>query len=67
MLYYDIIDISKEIDLAKSKNSKEYIIYHYRFFNHGFEFQDYVFNGYHDLTMLCLNIGNIDIITVIKC
>ena len=33
MLYYNRnrIDISKEIDLAKSNKSKEYMIYHYRF------------------------------------
>ena len=30
-------------------------------FNHGFEFQDYVCNG---LTMQCLNISNIAVITV---
>ena len=33
-------------------------------FNHRFEFQDYVCNGCHDLAMLCLNIGDITIITV---
>ena len=29
MLYYDRIDISEEIDLAKSSNSKECMICHY--------------------------------------
>ena len=52
MLYYDRIDVSKEIDLAKSNNSKECMICHYFFFNHGFEFQYHVCNGCHDLTML---------------
>ena len=33
-------------------------------FNHGLEFQDYVCNGCHDLTMLCHNISDIAIITV---
>ena len=33
-------------------------------FNLGFKFQDYVCNGCHDLSMLCLNISNIAIITV---
>ena len=33
-------------------------------FNHGFEFQDSVWNGYHDLIILCLNTSNITIITV---
>ena len=63
MLYYDGIGISEEIDLAKS-NSKECMICNYWFFNHGFEFQYYLCNGCHDLTMLCLNISDITIITV---
>ena len=42
MLYYDRIDISKGIDLAKSNNSKECIICHFFFFNHGFKIQDIV-------------------------
>ena len=40
------------------------MIYHYWFFNHGFEFQDYACHGCHDLTMLCLNIRDITIIKV---
>ena len=39
-LYYDRIDISEGIDLPKSNNSKECMICHYFFFNHGFKFQD---------------------------
>ena len=64
MLYYDRIDISEGIDLAKSNNSKECMICHYQFFNHGFEFQNSVCNGFHDLTMLSVNISDIAIITV---
>ena len=64
MLYYDRIDISEGIDLAKSNNSKECMICHYWLFNYGFVFQDYVCSGYLDLTMLCLNISNITIIAV---
>ena len=64
MLYYDRIDISEGIDLAKSNNSKECMICHYQFFNHGFEFQNSVWNGFHDLTMLSVNISDIAIITV---
>ena len=43
MLHYDIIDLSKGIDLAKSNNHKECMIW---FFNHGFNFQDYVCKGF---------------------
>ena len=64
MLYYDKIDISQQIYLAKSNNSKEYMIFHYRFFNHGFKFQNSECNGYHDLTMLSVDVSNVAIITV---
>ena len=64
MLYYVRIDISEGNDLAKSNNNKECMICHYWFFNHGFEFQDSVCNCCHDLTMLCVNIGDIAKITV---
>ena len=45
MLYYNRIDISERIDLAKSNNSKKCMISHYWFFNHGFKFEDSVCNG----------------------
>ena len=64
MLYYKRIDISEGIDLPKINRSKECMVCHYWFFNHGFKFQDSLCNGCHDLTMLCLNISDITIITV---
>ena len=64
MLYYDRIDISKATDLSRSNKSTECIICHYWFFNYGFKFQDYVYNGCHNLTFFCLNISDITIITV---
>ena len=39
MLYYDRIDTSEGINLAKSNNSKECMICQYFFFNHRFEFR----------------------------
>ena len=39
MLYYERIYISEGIKPAKSNYSKEYMICHYLFFNHGFKFQ----------------------------
>ena len=44
MLHYNRIDISEGIDLMKNNNSKESMICHYWFFNHRFNFQDYVCN-----------------------
>ena len=64
MLYYERIDISEGTDPTKSNNSKECMICHYWFFNHGFKFQDSVCNGCHDLTMLSVNISDIAIIIV---
>ena len=59
MLYYDRIDISEGIDPTKCNNSKECMICHYCFFNHGFKFEDAVCNGCHDLTTLSVNISDI--------
>ena len=64
MLYYNRIDTSEEINPAKSNRSKECIIRQYRFFNHGFKFQDSVCNNCHDLTMLSVNIRDIVILTI---
>ena len=43
---------------------KECLICHCLYFNHGFKFQDCVWNGCHNLTMLCLNISDIPFISV---
>ena len=40
------------------------MICHYWFFNHVFAFQDGVCNDCHGLSMLCLNVSNITVITV---
>ena len=57
-------DISEGIHLAKSNNSKGWMIYQYYIFNHRFEFQDSVCTGCHDLTILSVNISDIVIVTV---
>ena len=64
MLYYDRIDTSDGIDLAKSNNSKKCMICHYWFFNHGLKFQDSVCNSCHDLKMLSVNVSDITIIII---
>ena len=64
MLHRDGIDLREGIDYTKNNNSKECIICHYWFFIHRFKFQDSVCNRCHDLTMLCVNFGDIDIIAV---
>ena len=64
MVHYNRIDVSEGTDRTKSNKSRECMICHYCFFNHGFKFQDSVCNGCLDLTILCLNISDITIITV---
>ena len=60
MLYYDI---SEGSDLAKNKKSQECMICHFWFFNHGFKFQDSVYNNCHIFIMLIIKISDIAIIT----
>ena len=64
MLYYDVIDLSRGIDPAKSNDNKECTVYHYSYSNDGFRFHNFVCNCCHDLTMLCLNLSDIAITTV---
>ena len=64
MLYFNRIDISQGIDLAKSNNSKECMICHYWFFNHGLKIQDSLCNGCHVWTILSVNTSDITIITI---
>ena len=61
---YYIIDQSEGIDLAKTNKSKECMIRHYWFFNHGFKFQDPVCSGRSVFTILSVNISDIVIITL---
>ena len=64
MLYHNRCDISEGTDSIKIYRSKEFMICHYWFLNHGFKFQDSVWNVCHHLTILCLNISDVAIITV---
>ena len=61
MLYTCRIDLSGGIDPAERNNSKEFIVWYYWFSNHEFKSQNSVI---HDLMMLCLNIGDIDVVPV---
>ena len=63
MLYYDRDHVIKGTG-TDGNNSKECIICHFQLVIHGFKFQNFVLNDCHDLTVLCLNLGNVTIITV---
>ena len=64
MLHYDRIDVREGTDPAKSTGNKACMVCHYWFFNHGFKYEDSVCNDCHNLTMLCLNISDIAMITI---
>ena len=60
MLYYDRVDVSKRIDVNKTKKSKKQNICHYWYFlNKGFNFQPYVQNRCHDLLMMSMNLSDV--------
>ena len=60
MLYCDKNYIREGIDIAKSHNIRECIIYQFGFCNHVFSFQVSVCNGFHDFMMLRLDITIIE-------
>ena len=60
MTYYDRIEVSEEIDLNTTNESKECDMRHYLYFsNKGFKFQPNVCNGCHDLLMMSISLGHI--------
>ena len=64
MLYYVLwIDITEGSALLKVIEVRMYDL-PLSVFNHWFKLQDSVCNGYHDLTLLSVNISNIAIITI---
>ena len=65
MLEYDILDISKEIDVNKTSLSKECDICHYWYFkNIGFKHEPYLCNGCHNLMQKAMSFNNVAIVYV---
>ena len=65
MLYYDRIDVSQEIDVDKTSQSKECDICHnWYFLNKEFTFPLNVFNGCHDLLMIYMKLSDIAILNI---
>lgn len=54
MLYYDRIDLTEGINVAKTNSSKKCMAFNQEFFNHGFKIPNFVCAGRHDLKMFCL-------------
>ena len=53
MIYHDRIDVSQRIDINKTSASKEH------FLDRGFKFQPCVYNGFHDVLMMSINLIDI--------
>ena len=63
MLQYDRIDVLEGIDINKISESKEYMFYHYWYFEEvGYKFQRYVCNGSHAVSMMAYELKNIAIV-----
>ena len=66
MIEYDKIDISEEIDINKSSNkSKEcHICQYWYFLDKNFSYQNYLYNGCHDLMQKAMNFNDVAIISI---
>ena len=65
MLYYDRIDVFKDVDVNKTSKSKACNIFHYWYFlNKGFTFEPNVCNGYQYALVMSMNLNDIAILKV---
>ena len=65
MLSYDRIDICEGIDINKTSVLKKCNICHYwNILEKRFKFQQHVFNRYHDILMMSINLNYIGILSI---
>ena len=65
MIQCERIDVSEGIDLCKSNKSKECMICHYWYFKDiGYEYEHYVCNACHDLSMMVYNLDDFKILNI---
>ena len=65
MLEYDRINISEEIDVNKTSESKECDICHYWYFKDiGFKYEPYLCNGCHDLIEKAMSFNDVAVVYV---
>ena len=63
MLQYYKIDVSEEIDINKTSESKEWMLCHYCYFKDSdYKFQPYVCNGCHAVSVIACELKNIAIL-----
>ena len=68
MLQYERIDISEETDINKTGASKECMLCHYWYFKDiGYEFEPYVCNKYHDISMMVYDLDGFMILKNKRC
>ena len=65
MIQYERIDVSEGIDINKIGASKECMICHYWYFKDvGYEYEQYVCNGCHDLSMMVYDLDDFMILNI---
>ena len=65
MLQYERIDASEGTDSNKLNKSKEYVIFHYWYFEEiGYKFEPHVSNKCHDISLIAYELENIAILKV---
>ena len=65
MLHFDIIDVSEEIDVNNTSESKACNIHHYWYFlDKGLQFPTDVCNGCHKVLMISMNHSDIVILNI---
>ena len=65
MIQYERIDVSEGVYLNKSNKSKECMIYHcWYFLDIGYEYEQYVCNGCHDLLMMVYDLDDFMILNI---
>ena len=63
MLEYNRIDISEGIDVNKSSNSRKCSLWHFWYFiDKNFNYEKYICNGCHDMSMKTVSIKNLAIV-----
>ena len=58
MISYEKIDCGQFIDLNGSKESVKCMICSYSYFKDGFKYQSYACNGFHDISMIVMNLSD---------
>ena len=68
MIQYETIVASEGIDLNKKSTSKEFMFCHYWYFKDiGYEYEQYVCNGCHDLSMMVYDLDDFMILNIKMC